>query len=106
MRNLILDSIWTDVPYVIALKVRNEGSTTIVMSADGMIDFLNETATYIFKRFNGKNTVGDIFNLFVKEYAVEPDSFADDYLDLLRSMQWNGFIQISNKQNIIENDKP
>ena len=79
------------IPVKVNIKERENGDFLIVMNEFLEIQYLNETAKFIYSNFNGKNTVKDIFHILIKEYEIE-DSMTDevqkDIINTIRDFQW------------------
>lgn len=83
------------IPESICMKHRNEGDIVIVLSANGAIEFLNETASFFFQQSDGKKSIGDIFRLMLATYDVSAEHLQNDLLELVKSLQWQRIIRLN-----------
>lgn len=64
----------------------------IVLTADGDLEFLNETASTMFELIDGVRTIESIFNNMAEIYDVAPLVLKYDIVNLVRSLQWKRII--------------
>ncbi len=54
---------------------------------------LNETAVFVFKELNGKNTIDDIVNKILSQYSnIEPDASKKDVEAFIEQIKGRGFL--------------
>lgn len=86
------DLLFDLIPVASCLKKRDNEDFLIVLSEDGELYYLNDTAKYIYSLFDSKRSIKDIFNLMKEEY--EADSLEDenilkhDIVEIIRDFQW------------------
>lgn len=83
-----------EVPCRIDLKSRAEGDIAVVMNGDGVLEFLNRSASDLFWLVDGVKTVGELFELLVTEYDVDEEVLKNDLIDVIREMQWRRIIRL------------
>lgn len=95
MQNNIFNSLKAQVPKRICCKSRREEGIIIVLTEDGELEFLNETASAMFELIDGVRTIEDIFSEMAGIYDVTPFVLKTDIVNFVRSLQWKRII-ISN----------
>jgi hypothetical protein len=86
------------VPVRKELKFRLEGNIGIVCNAqDFRINYLNETALAIFQSIDGKKTLSEIADYFLRNVDVEREIFEKDLIEIIRNFQWQKLITIKQK---------
>lgn len=89
----IFSCIADETPHDITLKSRREGETIVVLTHDGDIEFLNETAAYFFEQVDGKKKISDIYTQMLQIYNVEASCLQNDIVNLIRDLQWKRILQ-------------
>lgn len=80
-----------------AIKTRRNGEMLIVMSERGEVQYLNETAAFLYERFDGSMTLREVFDLLLAEYDIAQQDIASvqqDAVNVIRDLQWQGLIEI------------
>ncbi|PLK48184.1 PqqD family protein [Uliginosibacterium sp. TH139] len=95
MNSSIFDLIKSQVPRKICIKERHEGATTIVLSFMGEIEFLNETASDIFKLIDGKRSLQDLYARLLADYDVDANTLQNDLISMVRGLQWKRLVVLS-----------
>jgi hypothetical protein len=86
------------IPFRKELKLRIDGNVGIISNEkDYRIDYLNETALTIFRLIDGKKTVADIAECFIKDNDVSRDVFERDLIEIIRSFQWQRLIVLKQR---------
>jgi methyltransferase-like protein len=87
------------VPVVSCRKQRNNNDFLIVMSEEGEVYYLNDTAKFIYSCFDRKNTISDILNIMKEKYEAENEDdekiLINDLVELIRDFQWQNIIKIT-----------
>lgn len=89
------------IPLKDCIKARENGDFLIVMGESLELQYLNETAKFIYSNFDGKNTVLDIYNLLLKEYEIEEDmkeNVKRDLINTLRDFQWQKIAKLKERR--------
>jgi hypothetical protein len=80
------------------LKFRLEGNIGIASDAKNFrVDYINESALSIFMLIDGKRSIADITQIFMKDFDVEQSIVEQDLVEILRNFQWRELITL--KQN-------
>jgi hypothetical protein len=80
------------------LKFRIEGNVGIVCNKQSFhVDYLNETALFIFQLIDGEKNIGNIAECFKKEVDVCIDILEHDLIEILRDFQWRKIIILKKK---------
>jgi hypothetical protein len=80
------------------LKFRHEGNVGIVCNMhDYRINYLNETAMAIFQLIDGKRTIVEIFQCFLKNVDVDKEVLESDLIEIMRNFQWQKLITLKQK---------
>lgn len=83
------------VPIRKELKLRIDDNFGIVTNReDYHVDYLNETALFLFQLIDGKRTVANIAECFMKEVDVSKEVFEPDLIEMLRGFQWKKLITL------------
>lgn len=82
-------------PYRCCQKYRIDSEFTIVTNYSNKMLYLNETAGNIFLLCNGKRTVQEICSQLMSEYEISQDVIQDDLIKIIRDLQWNKIIKLS-----------
>lgn len=89
------------IPLKDCIKERENEDFLIVMGESLELQYLNETAKFIYSNFDGKNTVLDIYNLLLKEYEIEEDMKDDvkrDIVNTIRDFQWQKIAKLKERK--------
>lgn len=81
-------------PKLICKKMRVEGNSLIVFSADYKIEFLDEIAKDFIVKIDGHRTLNDILLLFKEEYDVDWATLVSDFIPFVRQLQWKRIVQL------------
>lgn len=76
------------IPLKKAVKIRKDGDFIIAMNKDLEIYYLNETACFFWNNCDGKASILNIMENFIKEYDVSESEIKKDIIELLRDFQW------------------
>jgi len=87
------------IPVNKSLKLRVEDNIGIISNCHNyQIDFLNETALFVFQLIDGKKTVDEIVECFISNFDVDRNVFESDVIEILRGFQWKKLIMF--KENL------
>lgn len=90
----LFEILKNEVPRRIDLKARREGDIAVVMNGDGVLEFLNRSASDLFGLVDGVRTVGELLELLMVEYDVDEEVLKNDLIDVIREMQWRRIIRL------------
>lgn len=97
----LFDKFQDYVPVKDCIKERVNGDFLLVVGESLDLQYLNETAKFIYSNFDGKNTVLDIYNLLLKEYEIEEDmkeNVKKDIVNTVRDFQWQRIAKLKSKE--------
>lgn len=84
-----------------AVKIRRDGEFMLVMGTDAVIQYLNETAAFMYEHFDGMHTVGEVYDLMLTEYDISPEMFEEvkrDIVNTIRDLQWQRVVELRRKK--------
>lgn len=70
-----------------------EDSVVIISPEDSLVHELNDTATFIWKQFNGKHTLEEIAARLVEEYEIDTATALADIERLATALGEKGLLQ-------------
>lgn len=97
----IFDKFQDYIPLKDCIKARKNGDFLLVMGESLELQYLNETAKFIYSNFDGKNTVLDIYNFILKEYEIDEDMKDDvkrDLINTIRNFQWQKIAKLKERK--------
>ena len=97
----LFDKFQDYIPVKDCIKQRDNGDFLLVMGESLDLQYLNETAKFIYSNFDGKNTVLDIYNLLLKEYEIEEYMKEDvkrDIVNTIRDFQWQKIVKLQERR--------
>lgn len=71
-----------------------EGETVILDRHSELIHQLNQTASYIWERCDGRSTVAEIALEFAGDFRIDADSAAEDTASVVRELERLGLINL------------
>lgn len=83
----LFDKFQNYIPIRVNIKQQNNGDFLIVMGYSFELQYLNDTARFIYLNFDGKNTVLDIYNLILQEYEINEDMKETVKRDLINTIR-------------------
>jgi len=89
------------IPVKDRIKERDNGDFLLVMGESLEMQYLNDTARFIYSNFDGKNTVLDIYNLMLKEYEIDEDmkeTVKRDIINTIRDFQWQKIVKLKERR--------
>lgn len=90
------------IPYKENMKCRVNNEFLIIMSNDKELYYLNDTARFIYECFDGEKTLSEIFDVLIKEYAIESEmkeAVLEDFVETIRNFQWQNIIRLKEAKN-------
>lgn len=82
-------------PVSLVRKARREGDLLLATNQGLDLVYLNETSAFFLERANGRNTVQDIVNEMLSEYAVDLSVLQEDTCHLIRDLQWDKLVKLA-----------
>lgn len=85
------------VPVNISVKQRRDGDFIIAMNSKNELQYLNDTAAFIFEQIDGKRKIGQIFDNLIAEYNIhlsQKQEVENDLLSIIRDFQWQKLIKL------------
>jgi hypothetical protein len=70
-----------------------EDSVVIISPEDSVVHELNDTASFIWKQFNGKHTLEEIAARLVEEYEIDTETALADVERLATALGGKGLLQ-------------
>jgi hypothetical protein len=94
--NITFTTIAIAVPDQVSTKLEDE--TVILHLKDGIYFGLNQVGTRIWNLLEVYRTVGEIRDILLEEYEVEPALCEGDLLELLKELHAKGLIEIKSEK--------
>ena len=85
---MVFEWLKNKVPVATYIKKRTNGDMLIVCSENLVMYYFNATAAFFLDSVDGKLTVAEIKNKFLKCYDVEERELEKDFIEMIRDLQW------------------
>lgn len=82
------------IPHCSFIKKKVNDDILIICTNDLIIYYLNSTAALFINLADGKSTVDDIKKKFLERYDVEETELENDFIDMIRDLQWKGILTL------------
>jgi len=81
------------------MSVRAVGNETVVLDRQGeLVHQLNQTASYIWDRCDGKSTVPGITNQLAEAFSVDPETAQKDGAVIVSQLQKLNLLEPTNRE--------
>lgn len=90
VKKILLESV----PFVEAVKMREEGDVLIVVGNDKRLLFLNEVAKDFLLLCDGRRRLKEIIDELGEIYNVEKDLLTDDLIDTIQNLQYKRILRM------------
>ena len=77
-----------------SVKKKMNDDVLIICAENLTIYYLNATAAFFIELSDGKATVDEIKNKFLERYDVEEKDLENDFVDMIRDLQWKGILTL------------
>ncbi|MBQ9478660.1 MAG: PqqD family protein [Selenomonadaceae bacterium] len=82
------------IPHRSVVKMRQNDDILIVCANSLTIYYFNSTAAFFLNSVDGKATVEDIKNKFLQKYEVDEVMLENDFVDMIRDLQWKEILTL------------
>lgn len=76
------------------VKAKMNDDILIVCTENLVMYYLNSTAAFFINLADGKSTVDEIKNKFLERYEVAEAELENDFIDMIRDLQWKGILTL------------
>jgi hypothetical protein len=70
-----------------------DGQATIVTPSDARVDVLNEAGSRIWDSIDGRRTLGQILEVVLQEYDIDPARAEADLIEFVAALQQSGMVR-------------
>lgn len=85
---MVFEWLKNKIPVTTYIKKLTNDDMSIVCAENLVIYYFNTTAAFFLDSVDGKLTVNDIKNKFLKSYDVEERELEKDFIEMIRDLQW------------------
>ena len=96
--NFIYEKMKDYIPSQTCLKCREDGDFLIVRTEENAIEYFNMTAKDFYLLVDGKRSLQEITAEMLAMYEVDPEILENDLVELVRDLQWKGFLAFQEKK--------